>query len=141
MKIKIIITTHAQAGSGLVSAFTMIAGDSSVFKTCLLNDSGIADFRTRLNALLASFQGEDILLLTDVKGGMPFNEAYKYGLEHPESTAVISGVNLPILLELGTTPLNKQPLAAVAQLALNAGITSIVPVDLTATDDDGDLDF
>ncbi|UQB01629.1 PTS sugar transporter subunit IIA [Pediococcus pentosaceus] len=141
MNVKVIITTHAQAGSGLILAFAMIAGNSSVFKTCLLNDSGIADFRTRLNALLASFQGEDILLLSDVKGGTPFNEAYKYGLEHPESTAVISGVNLPMLLELGTTPLSKQPLAAVAQLALNPGSDGIAQANLAATGDDDDLDF
>lgn len=77
----------------------------------------------------------------NVKGGTPFNEAYKYGLEHPESTAVISGVNLPILLELGTTPLSKQPLAAVAQLALNPGSDGIAQANLAATGDDDDLDF
>ncbi|WP_226906852.1 PTS sugar transporter subunit IIA [Lacticaseibacillus paracasei] len=41
----------------------------------------------------------DRFLLTDAKGGTPFNEAHKYGVERPESTAVISGVNLPMLLE------------------------------------------
>lgn len=138
---KIIIATHAQAASDLVSAFTMIAGDGDVFKTCLLNDSGIADFSKRLNQLLASFQGEDILLLTDVKGGTPFNEAYKYGLEHPQTTAVISGVNLPMLLELGTTPLDGQSLSAVAQIALSAGNAGITAADLTATDTNDDLDF
>lgn len=51
---KIIIATHAQAASGLVSAFTMIAGDGDVFKTCLLNDSGIADFSKRYGSGLPS---------------------------------------------------------------------------------------
>lgn len=80
-------------------------------------------------------------MLTDVKGGTPFNEAYKYGLEHPQTTAVISGVNLPMLLELGTTPLDGQSLSAVAQIALSAGNAGITAADLTATDTNDDLDF
>ncbi|ARW18645.1 hypothetical protein S100892_00039 (plasmid) [Pediococcus pentosaceus] len=85
---KVIITTHAQAGSGLILAFAMIAGNSSVFKTCLLNDSGIADFRTRLNALLASFQGEDILTSRAARPSMKRTNTGWNILNQPRSSVV-----------------------------------------------------
>lgn len=135
---KLLIATHAQAATGLLSAFSMIAGDAGKFDTCVLNESGIDDFRVRLLAQLNTYGNEDILILADVKGGTPFNESYAYGMAHPEHTAVVSGVNLPMLLEVGTTVLTGQTLTDIAQLAVSAGTSGITQAELNATDDDDD---
>jgi fructose-specific PTS system IIA component len=51
---------------------------------------------------MARFPDDNILFLVDVFGGTPYNSAVQLVFDHPAAD-VVTGVNLPMLLELAAT--------------------------------------
>lgn len=98
----IILTSHGNFCIGIYESYKMIAGTSKNIFTMPLDEKGIGNFKIRLQKLLQELSAAgDILILCDIKGGTPYNECYAYFLEHPQYVRVISGLNLPMLLEVG----------------------------------------
>lgn len=85
-----------------------------------LTDAGIQDFVERLTDQLAKFASDEVLILTDIKGGTPYNEAYKYYLSNEKRVRVVAGMNLPMVIELGLS-LSNSSLAALEELAIEQG--------------------
>ena len=79
----------------------MLAGKNDQIITIELNDSGIRDFRKRFAELMDRYQSGQVLILTDLRNGTPHLVAKEYEEAHPDSVRVVSGVNLPMVLELG----------------------------------------
>lgn len=98
---ELLIATHEGLASGLVSAHDMLAGKNDQIMTIELNDSGIIDFRKRFAELMDRYQSGQVLILTDLRNGTPHLVAKEYEEAHPDSVRVVSGVNLPMVLELG----------------------------------------
>lgn len=140
--INIIITTHKGLASGIKSAYEMIAGQNDNIRTLELDDTGIKSYKNKLVNLLDSVSGVDTLVLCDLKGGTPFNESFKYYLAHKDNLRVISGVNLPMLLEISTS-LKGKKLEELTQIALNAGEKGITEAEDESadSDDNDDIEF
>lgn len=98
---ELLIATHEGLASGLVSAHDMLAGKNDQIMTIELNDSGIRDFRRRFAELMDRHQSGQVLILTDLRNGTPHLVAKEYEEAHPDSVRVVSGANLPMVLELG----------------------------------------
>ncbi|WP_195852585.1 PTS sugar transporter subunit IIA [Aerococcus sanguinicola] len=99
---KLLLATHGNFAEGILQSYEMIAGDTSNISTVLLNELGIEDFQTRLHQTLDQLLATDeVLILVDLPGGTPYNESLAYQLEHPKGLGVISGLNLPMLIEVG----------------------------------------
>ena len=92
----------------------------------------------RLTTEVALAQG-DLLVLADLRGGTPFNESYARFLKDPTHLRLVSGLNLPMLIEAG---LADGDLDAVYQTALDAGRFGVSGTDLPeekGSDEDTDL--
>lgn len=88
--------------------------------TIELNDSGIRDFRRRFAELMDRHQSGQVLILTDLINGTPHLVAKEYEEAHPDSVRVVSGANLPMVLELGHNLISAN-LDDVARRAIQVG--------------------
>ena len=98
--IGIVIVTHSQLGDALIEAAEFIIGkrpEALVSVSIDLNESADV-LRKKIAEGIKSVSSEDgVLILTDMFGGTPSNLSYSFLEEgHIE---VISGVNLPILIQ------------------------------------------
>ena len=102
--IGIVIVTHRQLGDALIEATEFIMGnrpEALVSVSIDLNESADV-LRDKIADGIRKVKSEDgVLILTDMFGGTPSNLSYSF-LEagHIE---VISGVNLPILIQAANT--------------------------------------
>ncbi len=78
----------------------------------------------RAQALRARWGERPVLVLSDVLGATPCNVALR--LADGEHTQLLAGVNLPMLLRAITY--RADPLAAMAQRALDGGVRGVVAV-------------
>ena len=98
--IGIVIVTHRHLGDALIEAAEFIIGkrpEALVSVSIDLNESAEV-LRAKISKGIKSVSSEDgVLILTDMFGGTPSNLSYSFLEEgHIE---VISGVNLPILIQ------------------------------------------
>lgn len=136
---KVLLTSHGRLAQGIVSSYEFIAGKSTQIETLELDESGIDSYSERLIQMLSK-ETEPILILADLKGGTPYNESYKYYLAHKDKVRIISGVNLPMLLEL-IPQLNKViTLDEAVQLCLQTGTAGICEAE-DDQNDDNDIEF
>lgn len=102
--IGIVIVTHSQLGDALIEAAEFIIGkrpESLVSVSIDLNESADA-LRGKIADGIKKVQSkEGVLILTDMFGGTPSNLSYSF-LEEGK-IEVISGVNLPILIQAANT--------------------------------------
>lgn len=137
---KIVVTSHGDFCHGLLESYGMIAGASEDILAISLDDKGVDDFRNRLNSLLNELISDhEVLILCDIKGGTPFNESFAFSLVNSEKVRIVSGMNLPMLIESGLLLLQSPTLDDLAQTALNAGSSSIEleePLSIEEEDDD-----
>jgi len=98
--IGIVIVTHSQLGNALIEAAEFIIGKKPTALVSVSIDlSESADvLRAKIAEGIKAVRSEDgVLILTDMFGGTPSNLSYSFLEEgHIE---VISGVNLPILIQ------------------------------------------
>lgn len=97
---ELLIATHEGLASGLISAHDMLAGKNDQIASIELTDTGIRDFKERFAQIMQRYQAGQVLILTDLKNGTPHLIAEEYERQHPDSVRVVSGVNLPMVLEL-----------------------------------------
>ena len=102
--IGIVIVTHSQLGDALIEATEFIIGkrpEALVSVSIDLNESAEV-LRGKIAAGIKKVKSEDgVLILTDMFGGTPSNLSYSF-LEEGQ-IEVISGVNLPILIQAANT--------------------------------------
>ena len=102
--IGIVIVTHSQLGDALIEAAEFIIGkktEALVSVSIDLNESAEV-LRAKIAKGIKKVKSKDgVLILTDMFGGTPSNLSYSFLEEgHIE---VISGVNLPILIQAVNT--------------------------------------
>ena len=102
----IIVSGHGQLSTGLLDAFEMIFGhDEKIIAVPFLKGEGIPQLQEKYQAVMGRFPGENILFLVDVFGGTPYNSAVQLVFDRPAAD-VVTGVNLPMLLELAAVKEN-----------------------------------
>jgi PTS system mannose-specific IIA component len=102
--IGIVIVTHRRLGDALIEAAEFIMGErpeALISVSIDLNESADV-LRRKIADGIKNVKSEDgVLILTDMFGGTPSNLSYSFLEEgHIE---VISGVNLPILIQAANT--------------------------------------
>ena len=131
----IVVVSHGDMAEGMIDAARMIVGSMESVTTVSLKESdAVEDLMGRIEIALNEVeQGEGALILVDAFGASPFNASARLAMER-KNVEVISGMNLPMLLELAVQR-EGQDLAAVIQIALEAGITSIRSLSQTINKD------
>lgn len=114
--VAIIVAGHGRIAAGMVEAAKMIFGGKPELEAITFeNKEGIEDLKRHYQSALVKFRSEkEVLFLIDIFGGSPYNAAIQlaYGKKGIE---VLTGVNLPLLLE--ALSLQNQPGITVKQLA------------------------
>lgn len=97
----IILASHGEFANGIKQSGAMIFGEQVDVAACTLMPSdGPEDIRTKMEEAIAGFQNkEQVLFLTDLWGGTPFNQASMLIKGHEDKWAIVTGLNLPMLIE------------------------------------------
>ncbi|MGL4656817.1 MAG: PTS sugar transporter subunit IIB [Sarcina sp.] len=97
----IIIASHGGFANGILESATMIFGEQENVKTAILLPSeGPDDIRKKIEDAIASFNDvEEVLFLVDLWGGTPFNQINNLFEGHEDKWAILTGLNLPMVIE------------------------------------------
>ena len=124
----IVVVGHAGLAQALVDAVAAIAGpQEALIAVDLASDQSPESFQAALlQALQQADRGEGVLLLADMAGGTPANQALllRRSLALPRPYPIVAGVNLPLLLEVALVRTDTTP-EALARRATTAGIQSV----------------
>ena len=96
----IVLASHGGFADGIAQSAQMLFGEQSDFAHVILTpDEGPDDIKAKMEAAIASFSSQDeVLFLVDLWGGTPFNQANGLAEQH-ENWAIVSGMNLPMVVE------------------------------------------
>jgi PTS system mannose-specific IIA component len=98
--IGIVVVTHSKLGDALIDAAELIIGDrpEAIVSVSIDTAQDVDKLRGKVAAAIRQVDKKDgVLILTDMFGGTPSNLSYSFLEEgHIE---VLSGVNLPVLIE------------------------------------------
>lgn len=97
----IVIASHGEFAAGILQSGVMIFGNQPNVKACTLMPSeGPEDIRKKMEDAIASFENQDeVLFVVDLWGGTPFNQASALIDGHEDQWAIVTGLNLPMLIE------------------------------------------
>ena len=116
----IILASHGEFANGLMQSGAMIFGEQPNVAACVLHPSeGPDDIKAKMQAAIDSFDDQtEVLFLVDLWGGTPFNQAYSLFEAHKENWAIVSGMNLPMLIEAYAARLSMEKAQDVAKAIL-----------------------
>ena len=121
----IIVVSHGSMAEGMLEAARMIVGEmEGILAVSLQEADAVENLMDRISEAIQGVDtGEGVLILVDVFGASPFNASARLAMVR-DKIEVISGVNLPMLLELAIQH-SEADLDALVQTALDAGPSSI----------------
>lgn len=123
---QIVLASHGGLADGARDTLDMIVGDVSNVHTISLARDDKDQIEDRALALIDSFDPSDaVYVLTDMLGSSVNNQMVSLKAKRPEVT-VISGMNLPLILEIALSdePLSEAALVEVIKQS-RAGIQDI----------------
>ncbi|OYQ67359.1 mannose/fructose/sorbose PTS transporter subunit IIA [Aerococcus sp. 1KP-2016] len=125
--IGIILASHGKFAEGIKQSAEMIFGaQENLQAVTFMPEEGPEDLRAHLLEAVESFDDAlQILFLVDLWGGSPFNQANIIHEEMPERTAIVSGLNLPMLLEALGQRFGSDEVEAVAKHILSREVSGI----------------
>ncbi|QNQ81209.1 PTS sugar transporter subunit IIB [Lactobacillus sp. PV034] len=97
----IILASHGGFADGIFQSAQMIFGKQENLAHVILKpDEGPDDIRKKMEEAVTSFDNqEQVLFIVDLWGGTPFNQANNLVKEHEDTWAIVSGMNLPMVIE------------------------------------------
>lgn len=145
----IVIATHGSLSEGLKNAAEVIFGATENIETVHLNlGDDVQELGSKIKTSIHSVdQGEGVIVFVDLISASPYNQSVlvtnELEEEGQESTYVIGGVNLPMLLEAINHQLLKTPVEKATEAILEQGASgiSVWHASLVVEDDDDDDDF
>lgn len=142
----IIVGTHGHLAEELVKTCAMICGQPDKLRTVtLIPGEGPDDLNIKYEQAIKELGIENgIIILNDLFGGSPYNAACRIAAAD-ERCGVVTGVNLPMLIEVINYRLaasSEAPITAVLATAKEAASTGIKEFHKSMvsieTDDEGD---
>lgn len=117
----IILASHGDFAKGIMQSGSMIFGEQeNVQAVTLMPSEGPDDFRAKLQKAISKLDNADeVLFLVDLWGGTPFNQSNALFEEHKDKWAIVSGLNLPMLIEAYGARLSMQSAHEIAAYILN----------------------
>lgn len=136
-----LITGHAAFPDGLMSSVHMIAGEQeNVVALNFQENMNLEAFQTTLKNNVEALldKNESVLIFTDLLGGTPFRTAMVIASEY-ENVEVVTGTNLPMLLEATALRVTDDVQAFVDQL-IQVGQEGLQHPQLDLDDEESDHD-
>lgn len=119
------VVSHGEMANGMLDAARMIIGEQEgIIPVPLGEADDVEGLRQRIEAALQQAdRGDGVLILVDLFGATPFNVSARIALAR-DHIEVISGVNLPMLLEVALQR-QAQDFNKLIEIAKEAGKSSI----------------
>lgn len=122
----IILASHGGFAEGIRESGEMIFGKQENLETVtLLPSMGPDDLKAQLEEKVAKMDTDQILFLVDLWGGTPFNQTSNLLKGHEDNWAVVSGLNLPMLIEALGARLSLESSHEVAKSIIEAATSGI----------------
>ncbi|WP_027825109.1 PTS sugar transporter subunit IIB [Lactobacillus psittaci] len=117
----IVLASHGAFAEGISQSAEMIFGKQTNFGSAILKpDEGPDDVRKKMEDVIASFDNQDeVLFLVDLWGGTPFNQANKLLEEHGGNWSIVTGLNLPMVIEALTQRFSVESAKEIATAIIN----------------------
>ena len=117
-----ILTGHGEFAPGLASALELVAGRQEGFKVVPFDVDKAADYPELIHSEIAAMreQTDGVVVFCDLLGGTPFNQAMMNAATIP-GVEVVTGANLPMLLETLSCRTESSTLDELVECALTAG--------------------
>ncbi|RRK11876.1 PTS sugar transporter subunit IIA [Lactiplantibacillus garii] len=133
-----VVVSHGEFARGVVDSSYMIFGSQEKVQVVTFQlDEDTEDLNRNLTAAVAHFDADDqVLFLVDLWGGSPFNAASRIVAEHTDRMGLITGLNLPMLIEAYTV--RDKPLAEVIAHLEETGKIGIKHLELLQNDEEDD---
>ena len=98
----IIVATHGKFSEEIVNSAAMVYGeDENCHVVTFLPGEGGEHLIEKYNAIIATLpENEPVLFLVDLFGGSPYNAAARVASERGDNTDIVTGISLPMLLEV-----------------------------------------
>lgn len=143
--VAVIVAAHGRLAEGLVASSAMIAGPQEDLVSVTFEQSeGPDDLLAKYAAAVEGSPSDQYLLLVDLLGGSPYNAAARFAAERDDAD-VVTGVNLPMLIEVLGRRMVGADLAELVEVAKTSGATGVkvlseifTPTTTDDSDDEGD---
>lgn len=119
----VILASHGGFADGIHQSAEMIFGPQENFKSCILKpDEGPEDVKKKMQEAVASLDNQDeVLFLVDLWGGTPFNQASSLVKEHEDKWTIVTGMNLPMVIEALTQRFSVESAREIARAIVPTG--------------------
>jgi len=120
-----LVVTHGDVARELVNAAQRITGENEALRAvCIAWDEDVATARRKIEEAVTQVErGAGVLILTDMFGGTASNLSLT--LIAPDKVEVVTGVNLSMLLKLGSAACARLSLSELAEAVCGRGRESI----------------
>lgn len=127
--IGIVLAAHGPLPGALLESTSMILGEApQVASVSLMPGDSLEDLVERLRSEVNNVNaGDGVLILLDMFGGTPAN-AMALLAQQTNEVQAITGVNLPMLLEILMARMHTDKLDKLTETAFSAGHTGIVNI-------------
>ncbi|MDR3128219.1 MAG: PTS sugar transporter subunit IIB [Bifidobacteriaceae bacterium] len=131
----LILASHGMFADGMKQASQMIFGDQPWLYTCHIETGeSPQSLQKRAQEIIDSLpKDEQILVLCDLFAGSPFNVFQNLFTDYKHRMAIVTGVNLPSLLEVSSAAPNTKTAVELAKFVLEnyqSGIKTIPEIDI-----------
>ncbi|CAM3143473.1 PTS sugar transporter subunit IIA [Sporolactobacillus spathodeae] len=122
--VTVVIAAHGELAEALVHTASMIFGNmEDVASVTFKPGEGVENLLNKYSVIIPDTQ-KDVLFLVDLLGGSPYNAASRF-VADKKNMDIVSGVNLPMLVEVLGKRLGGSDLKAMVQTAKKAGVDGI----------------
>lgn len=137
----IILLSHGKYNQGILDSHNMIIGENKQIYSLSLTDS-VDEFSEKLDIKINQLlEKGDVLALCDLKGGTPYNKMTEKKLMNPSNIHIISGMNLPMLIEVSLKLEQNIEIDPLIELAVDAGRNGISLTELVEDNESDTLDL
>lgn len=120
----ILIVTHGEMATGIMDSLSLIMGEQQEYQTLgLKHGDDIGEFSEKIQAGICELDtGAGVLVLVDLFSASPYNQAaMSFNKLKDHSYRLISGVNLPMIIEAFNQRMLGANLETMYQAAMTAG--------------------
>ncbi|QNK39094.1 PTS sugar transporter subunit IIA [Caproicibacter fermentans] len=95
---KILLVSHGKFAEGLCNTMHRFFGADNIFCAAVTEKDGSAKLRETVENYLAQWEGEQVIICSDMMGGSANQTVYPF-LSRP-NTFLVAGMNLPLVMQL-----------------------------------------
>lgn len=124
--VNLIVATHGEFSRELVNSAKMVYGEiDNLHVVTFLPGEGPDNLVEKYEAIIATLpSNQSVLFLVDLFGGSPYNAASRILAKRPQDD-IVTGVNLPMLLEAMDASADEESASGLAVIAKEVGELSI----------------